>query len=320
MGNRQGTESVMRENVFFSVIIPAYNAERFIAETLQSVLAQTYSDFEVIIVDDESRDGTSRVVQDFLFDRRVSAYAISHQGKPAAVRNHALRYAKGRYVAFLDADDLWAVDKLEQYYNHIERTGAGFLFSNGINIDTSGKQIGMRLNPRMKRLFPIQDPLLLYSNIVGVSSVAVKRDLLRPDQFSAMEEVRAVEDYRVWLELNLGTEIHYLSDPLFYYRIHNNQISASHLFMLDQMENVLAIDGIGLASSHGGPLISLARQLISVRRMILQKMYFKAFATLAALLRTMNQRERSTFWEYLHYGLGQNMKNMMLQRLKKQFG
>ena len=310
----------MRDRVFFSVIIPAYNAEHFIGETLQSVLAQTYSDFEVIIVDDGSTDGTAKVVQNFLTDSRVSIQTLPHQGKPAAPRNHALRCARGDYVAFLDADDLWARDKLEQYYNHIERTGAGFIFSNGFNIDVTGKQLGTRLNPRMKQLFPIQDPLLLFSNIIGVSSVAVRRDLLRPDQFSPMNEVRAVEDYRVWLELNLKTEIHYLSDPLFFYRTHDNQISASYVFMLNQMDNVLAIDGIGLAREYGEPMISLARQIVDVRRMAVERKYLKAFAKTAAVFRKMNQKERSTFWEYLHYGLGQNMKNLMLQRLKKLFG
>lgn len=304
--------------VFFSVIIPAYNAENFIGETLRSIVAQTYSDFEVIVADDASSDRTAEIVKEFQRDDpRFSYYLIPRQGNCGGPRNHALRYAKGRYAAFLDADDLWAPSKLEQYHRHIESTGAGFLFSNGVNIDSSGKPLGVRLHPKMKQLFPVQDPFLLFSNIIGVSSVVVRRDLLREDPFSLMKEVRAVEDYRVWLELNLKTEVHYLSDSLFFYRIHNNQLSNSYVFMLDQMENVLAVDGIGLAERHGESLISLAREVINVRRKLVQGKYRDALAAFRVVFKSMGRRERSTFLEYVHYGLGHTIKSGVLRKSKR---
>src|SRR4051812_1333185 len=129
--------------VFFSIIIPAYNAENFIDETLRSIVAQTYQDFEVIVADDCSEDRTAEIVKQFQRnDPRFSYYLIPRHGKRAGRGNNALRPAKGRYVAFLDADVLWAANKLEHFYRHIASTGAGFLFSNGVNIDLTGKQLG----------------------------------------------------------------------------------------------------------------------------------------------------------------------------------
>src|SRR5262245_19101881 len=94
-----------------SVIIPAYNAEAFIADTIRSVLAQTYQDFEVIVVDDGSRDGTAKALQPF--ESRVRLHTQANAGV-ATARNTGVGLATGTFIAFLDADDLWLPHKLEQ--------------------------------------------------------------------------------------------------------------------------------------------------------------------------------------------------------------
>src|SRR5687768_5708706 len=95
-----------------SIIIPTYNRENLIGESIQSVLDQTYTNWELIIIDDGSEDGTHQVVTGFR-DKRISYYLIAHCGIFGKVRNEGLRRSNGKYVAFLDSDDLWCEDKLQ---------------------------------------------------------------------------------------------------------------------------------------------------------------------------------------------------------------
>lgn len=104
----------------FSVIIPLYNKEDYIAETINSVLAQTYEDFEVIVVDDGSTDGGPQLVRESFDDSRITLISKSNGGVSSA-RNTGIQYAKGRYVAFLDGDDLWRIDHLSTLMSLIEK-------------------------------------------------------------------------------------------------------------------------------------------------------------------------------------------------------
>ena len=97
-----------------SIIMPSYNTAKFISETIESVLVQTYTNWELIIVDDCSTDNTDEVVKSFLSDNRIK-YITNEKNSGAAVsRNRALREAKGKWIAFLDSDDLWLPVKLEK--------------------------------------------------------------------------------------------------------------------------------------------------------------------------------------------------------------
>ena len=107
-------------NDLVSIIMPSYNTAGYIAETIRSVLAQTYSNWELIIVDDCSTDNTDEVVVQFLSDSRIR-YLKNEKNSGAAIsRNWALREAKGKWIAFLDSDDLWVAEKLEK---HQSQTG-----------------------------------------------------------------------------------------------------------------------------------------------------------------------------------------------------
>ena len=93
-----------------SIIMPSYNTGRYIAESIRSILAQTYADWELLIVDDCSSDDTDEVVAQFLGDERIRYFKNERNSGAAVSRNRALREAKGRWIAFLDSDDLWAAD------------------------------------------------------------------------------------------------------------------------------------------------------------------------------------------------------------------
>src|SRR5205809_3501840 len=103
-----------------SVIMPAYNAGKFITESIESVIAQTYAYWELLIVDDGSTDNTKNVIQNFSEKDKKIRYFFQANGKQGKARNMALSYASGNYIAFLDADDIWLPQKLEVQVKEIE--------------------------------------------------------------------------------------------------------------------------------------------------------------------------------------------------------
>lgn len=127
-----------------SIIMPAYNTGRYISESIKSVLAQSYSDWELIIVDDCSTDNTDEVVASFN-DPRIR-YMKNEKNSGAAVsRNRALREAKGKWIAFLDSDDLWLPEKLEKQISFMVKNGYHFSYTNYEEINESGTKTGVRV-------------------------------------------------------------------------------------------------------------------------------------------------------------------------------
>ena len=127
-----------------SIIVPVYNAEKFIRETIQSVLNQTYKDFELILVDDCSKDGSVDAIKSF-DDSRVILVKQEHNAGAYAARNRGLKEAGGRYIAFLDSDDCWEPCKLEHELAFMERENAGFVFTGYEFADASGKPNGKKV-------------------------------------------------------------------------------------------------------------------------------------------------------------------------------
>ncbi len=128
-----------------SIIMPSYNTDRFIEESIRSVQGQTYPDWELIIVDDCSTDDTDAVVQPFLADRRIK-YLKNEKNSGAAVsRNRALREANGKWLAFLDSDDLWRPEKLEKQIAFMREHGYHFSYTCYSEMDETGAPNGVRV-------------------------------------------------------------------------------------------------------------------------------------------------------------------------------
>jgi len=122
-----------------SIIIPAYKAEKYIAETIQSVLDQTYPNWELIIIDDGSPDNQKSIIEPFLKDPRIQYHFQENQGVSVA-RNHGISIAKGVYIAFLDADDIFIKDNLEIKIAELEKSKSDYVFSNMIMFDSITNQ------------------------------------------------------------------------------------------------------------------------------------------------------------------------------------
>ena len=131
----------MMNNKLVSIITPCYNGGRFIAETINSVLAQTYKEWEMIIVDDGSSDDSAKIVKSFADkDERISLVSQENAGS-AAARNNGIRRAKGRFIALLDADDLWDPDFLRQQLRFMKRKNTICVFSSYRRINEEGQEI-----------------------------------------------------------------------------------------------------------------------------------------------------------------------------------
>ena len=213
-----------------SVIIPTYNTERFIGEAIRSVLQQTYTDFELIIIDDGSTDTTRAVLDPFLADARVRYVYQENQGLPGA-RNTGIRESRGAFIAFLDADDLWTPEKLAQqvaaFQMHPE---VSIVYCNYTNIDEHGNDMPFDTLKTRRHNTLYED--LLYDNVVAGSGSAV---LIRAECFHSVglfdEHLVACEDLDMWRRLALDYQFLLLEPVMVQIRVHRANMQGN----LDRM-------------------------------------------------------------------------------------
>ena len=233
-----------------SVIIPVYNAEKYIAATVQSVLSQTYKNFEIIIIDDGTPDNSVQICQQFN-DSRIKIVHQKNRGLPGA-RNTGIRHAQGDYLAFLDADDIWLPEKLEKHVEHLNNSptvGISFCYSAFINEE--GNSTGICQKPR--KLYDITPSYVLCRNPVGNGSAAVIRREVFEDikfqdnlygileNFYFDERLRRAEDIECWLRISIRTHWRHEGIPevLTCYRITSSGLSANALTQLRALEEVV---------------------------------------------------------------------------------
>ena len=207
----------MFQNTLISIIIPAYNAEQYIADALHSLVVQTYPYYEAVIIDDGSTDATAERVRPFLSDSRFSYLQQSNQGVSAA-RNAGIRAASGDWIALLDSDDIWLPDKLEKQLGLAQlHSDASLIFSNGIEF---GENLDERPFYAERRKFPEGDVLrrLLDRNCYWASSVMVRRsDTIEAGMFD--ERLTIGEDYLLWIKiLSKGGRAMGVWEPVVRYR------------------------------------------------------------------------------------------------------
>ena len=207
-----------------SVIMPAYNAGRHIAESVESVLAQTFGDWELVVVDDGSADDTGEVVARFASKESRVRYVRRPNGGQAAARNTGLGEARGPFVAFLDADDLWLPEKLAAQIAVMERTGVDLVYTDGYFFSEDGAaSADERFNILPGEARGVEMFRTLFtSNRIGTLSVLVKREAL--DAVGLFDESRAYqncEDYDLWLRLaKWGAGFYGMAEKLMRYRRH----------------------------------------------------------------------------------------------------
>lgn len=205
-----------------SIIMPSYNTARFLPETIGSVLAQSYENWELILVDDCSTDDTDAVMAGF-DDPRIR-YVKNERNSGAAVsRNRALREAKGKWVAFLDSDDLWHPRKLEKQIRFMEENGYRFSYTNYSEIDEASRLLGRTVTgPR--RITKTSMYNYCWPGCLTVMYDARELGLLQ------IEDIKKNNDYAMWLKLCRKADCYLLNEDLASYRKRSGSIS-SHSYL-----------------------------------------------------------------------------------------
>lgn len=205
-------------NDLVSIIMPSYNTAQFIKETIESVLKQTYSHWELIIIDDCSNDNTDEVVKEYLYDGRIH-YIKNEVNYGAAVsRNRALKEAKGKWIAFLDSDDLWEKDKLQLQISFMKENNYFFSYTDYIEIDECSKPNG-KIVSGPKRItkrgmynycWPGCLTVMYDAEVVGLIQIV---------------NIKKNNDYAMWLKICQITDCYLLKEKLARYRKRSGSIS-----------------------------------------------------------------------------------------------
>jgi teichuronic acid biosynthesis glycosyltransferase TuaG len=219
-----------------SIIMPAFNREEYIAASIQSVIAQTYQNWELLIIDDGSVDKTAKIAQRFVaIDRRIK-YLFQPNQKMARARNNGIRQSSGEFIAFLDSDDLWIEQKLELQIHVILRANVDLVFSNGFIFTDDDIDDESTAFPIISGSFSAHEmfELLINANRIPTLSVLVRRNMLvDAGGFDERPNYYGVEDYDLWLTLaKHNCCFHGMKEQLVRYRVHSNGVSRDIAAML----------------------------------------------------------------------------------------
>jgi len=208
----------MNTNDLVSIITPSYNTAKFINETIESVQKQTYLNWEMIIVDDCSLDNTDAVVERYLDDKRIKYLKNKKNCGAAICRNKALREAKGRWVAFLDSDDIWLPSKLEKQIRFMEANNYQFSYTDYEEINEEGKLLGVRITGPQK----ITKYGMYNYCWPGCLTVMYERKTIGLVQ---IKDIKKNNDYAMWLSICKKADCYLLKKALAKYRKRKNSIS-----------------------------------------------------------------------------------------------
>lgn len=215
-----------------SIITPTYNSSKFIIQTVQSVLNQTFDNFEHIIVDDCSTDNTWDILLELQKkDSRIKIERMRENSKAALTRNHGIKLAKGKYIAFLDSDDLWEPNKLEIQVQFMQNTQCAFSFSNYRMIDEDGKDLNRLV--KCPKVISYKD--LLKNTTIGCLTVMLDTEKLGKPIMPNLQP----EDTALWLKiLRKGEKAYCIQEVLASYRIVKNSASSNKIKVAKKMWKV----------------------------------------------------------------------------------
>lgn len=214
-----------------SIVTPMFNAERYITETIESVLSQTYDNWEMLIVDNCSADNSRKIVKEHIKrDDRIKLIELEfNSGGPARPRNIGLQNARGAYIAFLDADDIWHQAKLEKQVDFFIQNKDFYLLYSPIYLMKDGTVID-RIKPERRKMKSgyIFESLFLSDNFIACSTVMVRNEKELEIYFDEDRQLIAVEDFDLWLRIARHKKIGFIYEPLLAYRIHEGNASGGN--------------------------------------------------------------------------------------------
>jgi len=219
-----------------SIIMPTYNCGRFIGESISSVLAQTYTQWELIIVDDLSTDDTDAIVRCHT-DKRIRYMRNERNMGAAMTRNRALQEARGRYIAFLDADDMWFPEKLEKQIAFMQKNGYAFTYHNYIEIDEHSYPLGVHVSGK-KHIGKLDMMSCCWPGCLTVIYDRTKIGLIQ------IPNIRKNNDSAMWLQAIHKADCYLLPETLAQYRRRAGSITPTTIWRKIGWHYILFRDGI----------------------------------------------------------------------------
>jgi glycosyltransferase involved in cell wall biosynthesis len=198
-----------------SIIMNCYNGEEFLNQSIDSIFSQTFTDWELIFIDNCSTDKSAEIAKSFGYKIK---YVKTDCNIPLyAARNIGLKYATGEFIAFLDVDDLWVDNKLEKQIDLFEDSDVNFTFTGVSYIDIKGSFINNKM-ASLKKGYITQS--LLIRNFIAMSSSMIRATVIKKNIFN--DNYNLLGDHDFWLNVSISSKCDYLEDKLLYSRIHNN--------------------------------------------------------------------------------------------------
>ena len=228
-----------------SIITPVYNAERFLSDTIKSVQNQTYKNWEMLLVDDCSKDNSAQIIKEFQkYDDRIKYIKLEKNSGASVSRNTGIKNAKGRFIAFVDSDDIWKPEKLEVQVKYMLENNLGFTFTSYRYM----KEDGELTNKVAKAPSKINYNGLLKNTIIGCSTVVIDTDIV---EYFEMPLVRRGQDTATWLQILRKEKYAYgIDKDLVYYRLVGESLSSNKIIALKRTWNTYRnVEKLGLIKS-----------------------------------------------------------------------
>jgi glycosyltransferase involved in cell wall biosynthesis len=192
---------------FFSIIIPTYNRANLLPIAIESVLKQSFSNWELIVVDDGSTDETVNLMQAYCAKDARVRYIYQDNAERSAARNNGINQSRGKYICFLDSDDYFLESRLQRLFEKIENSNAVKMYYTGLLIDEDGKEIQERAEQNIHGIGKFDD---LLNATIHSQQVCISREILLKHQFN--NGIRISEDLELWLRINEDYEIEYVEN------------------------------------------------------------------------------------------------------------
>jgi len=227
---------------FFSVVIPTYNRKNILPKAISSVLSQTYKNFELIIVDNGSTDGTNIFLSEIYKNDEIIYHYQKGSGSPASPRNTGISLAKGKWICFLDSDDLWDKEKLQCIFDSIKRNTNIDVICHYENImNDDGECVGkvLKSGPYSSNMYK---DMLLFGNRLSTSATSIRAKFINDNnlKFNESNKFAMVEDYDLWLNLaNHKANFLFLSDVLGFYVIGKSNMILNSSRFCKNLTNLL---------------------------------------------------------------------------------
>jgi glycosyltransferase involved in cell wall biosynthesis len=224
----------LRFSLKVSIIVPTYNRAHLVMETIDSILAQTVKDFELIVVDNESTDNTEEVIKSYT-DERIKYFRHQNNGLVAVNRNYGISKANGEYIAFCDDDDLWMPEKLERQVKLLDlNKELGLVYSDCYIIYENGNLERYTLLSSLKLFRGNVFNKLFQSNFIPMLTVMIRREILSKVGGFDPKYIIA-QDYDLWLRIAEHYPIDFIEEPLAKYRIHGESISRNRELAINEV-------------------------------------------------------------------------------------